>query len=84
MIVSVHSERELSGRVVLSMTYAEAVVVREAIAFADFAGDLPSRDPAEVEALSALLVSLDDLIPELGSVDYEAVVNRAWAEINSA
>lgn len=83
-IVRVHAEREETGRVRLSMTYAEAVAVREAIAFADFSGDLPSRDPAEIEATAALLTSLDGLIPELGSDGYESVVNRAWTEINSS
>jgi hypothetical protein len=84
MIVAVHAEREDTGRVSLSMTYAEAVAVREAIAFADFCGDIPSRDPAEIDAVGSLLVSLDGLIPELGSDGYESVVDRAWAEINSS
>jgi hypothetical protein len=83
MIFHVHAEREEGGRVNLSMTYAEAVAIREAIAFADFNGDLPSRDPGEDEALSSMLVSLDGLIPELGSDAYSSVVSRAWAEINS-
>jgi hypothetical protein len=80
----VHAERAETGEVRLSLTYAEAVAVREAIAFADFAGDLPARDPAEVEACSSLLVSLDGLIAELGSEKYGAVVSAAWAEINSS
>ncbi|MDT4893686.1 MAG: hypothetical protein QOE97_2721 [Pseudonocardiales bacterium] len=66
------------------MTYAEAVAVREAIAFANFCGDLPSRDPAKIDALSSVLVSLDGPIPEIGSDGYESVVDRAWAEINSS
>jgi hypothetical protein len=84
IIIKVHAEHEDTGRVRLSLTYAEAVAIREAIAFADFAGDLPARDPAEVEAISSLLVSLDGLIPELGSDKYDAVVSSAWAEINSS
>jgi hypothetical protein len=83
MIFQVHAERDETGRVHLSMTHAEAVAIREAIAFADFNGDLPARDPGENEALSRLLVSLDGLIPELGSDAYDSVVSRAWAEINS-
>lgn len=71
MIFHAHAERRQTGRVNLSMSYAEAVAIREAIAFADFTGDLPSRGPGADRALSSLLVSLDGghdgLIPELGS-----------------
>lgn len=77
----VHAEPEGDGRVVLSMTYAEAVAVRELIAFADFEGVLPHRDAAESEVVSRLLASLDELIPELGSDAYSAVVDAAWRDL---
>lgn len=48
IIIRVIAEHEDAGRVRLSLSYAEAVAIREAIAFADFAGDLPTRDAAEV------------------------------------
>jgi hypothetical protein len=69
--------------VVLSMTYAEAVALREAVAFADFDGGMPNRDPAETAVISRLLRALDSLIPELGSDGYGSAVKTAWAEVNS-
>jgi hypothetical protein len=79
----VHAELDDTGRVSFSMTYAEAVAIREVISFADFDGVLPARDPAETEVVSRLLESLDGLIPELGSDVYSAVVDTAWREINA-
>ena len=76
-----HAEPEAGGRVVLSMTYAEAVAVRELISFADFDGVLPNRHAAEGEVVSRLLASLDGLIPELGSDAYSAVVEAAWRDL---
>lgn len=66
------------------MTYAEAVAIREAISFLDFDGTLPARDPAETEAISRLLISLGELIPELGTDHYSAVVEAAWKAINES
>jgi hypothetical protein len=79
----VHAELDDTGRVSFSMTYAEAIAIREVISFADFDGVLPARDPAETEAVSRLLTSLNGLIPELGSDAYGSVVDSAWREINS-
>ena len=79
----VHAELDDRGRVSFSMSYAEAVAIREVISFADFDGVLPARDPAETEVVSRLLASLDGLIPELGSDAYSSVVDTAWREINA-
>ena len=62
----------------LSMTMAELVALREAIAFADFLGDLPSRSPSEVKVLGDFLRIADSLIPELGTDGYEQTVDAAW------
>ncbi|GAA4581270.1 hypothetical protein GCM10023176_61960 [Micromonospora coerulea] len=79
----VHAELDDTGRVSFSMTYAEAIAIREVISFADFDGVLPARDPAETEVVSRLLASLDGLIPELGSDAYSSIVDTAWREINA-
>lgn len=79
----VRAELDDTGRVSFSMTYAEAVAVREVISFADFDGALPARDPAETEVVSRLLASLDGLITEIGSDAYDSVVSTAWSEINA-
>jgi len=71
-----------SAAVLLSMTYAEAVALREAVALADFDGVLPNRDPAETAVVSRLLRALDPLIPEVGSDAYGSLVTTAWSEIN--
>ncbi|MFI7651038.1 hypothetical protein ACIBTZ_34020 [Micromonospora sp. NPDC049460] len=78
-----HAELDDTGKVSFSMTYAEAIAIREVISFADFDGVLPARDPAETEVVSRLLASLDGLIPELGFDAYSSVVDAAWREINA-
>lgn len=79
-----HAEPTDNGQVVVSMSNAEAVAIRELIAFADFTGDLPARHPAEATVVSRLLTTLDVLIPELGSDAYGSVVEAAWAALNPA
>ncbi|WP_256796444.1 hypothetical protein [Terrabacter sp. Ter38] len=70
-----------SGGVILTLSNAELVVLREAIAFADFSGDLAERSAAEIEVLSRFLRTVDPLIPALGSDHYDRLVTRAWDEI---
>jgi hypothetical protein len=43
----------VSGTVTLTMSNAELIALREAIAFADFAGDLPGRSAGEIEVLGS-------------------------------
>ena len=75
------ADMAVSGAVTLTMSNAELVALREAIAFADFAGDLPGRSAAETEILGRFLRTADALIPELGTDDYARVVSAAWTEI---
>jgi hypothetical protein len=70
-----------SGAVTLTMSNAELIALREAIAFADFAGDLPGRSAAEIEVLGRFLRTADTLSPELGNEKYDRVVTAAWNEI---
>lgn len=71
----------VSGAVTLTMSNAELIALREAIAFADFAGGLPGRSAGETEILDRFLRTTDALIPELGTDDYGRVVSAAWGEI---
>jgi len=71
------------NRVVVTLTRAEAVALREVVSFADFNDALEARDPAEATVVSALLTALDPLIPELGTDAYSDVLHAAWREINA-
>ena len=76
------AELDDNGAVVtLSMSRAELVGLREAIAFTDFLGDLPARSEAEVKVVGDFLRAADPLIPGLGTDDYEEMVNAAWRDI---
>jgi hypothetical protein len=78
---AVKGDIAVSGAVQLTMSNAELIALREAIAFADFAGDLPGRSAGEIEVLSRFLLTADTLIPELGSKKYDRVVMAAWDEL---
>jgi hypothetical protein len=67
-----------SGAVTLTMSNAELIALREAIAFADFAGDLPGRSAAEIEVLGRFLRTADTLSPEFGN---EKVRPRGYASL---
>ncbi|WP_239648870.1 hypothetical protein [Nocardiopsis chromatogenes] len=70
----------------LSMSQAEATILYELIAFAEFAYDLTSIDsqrPVEQKVLSDIQGALGPLIlPELDAHGYDAVMNRAHAAID--
>ena len=73
------------GSVTLSMSQAEAAVLHELIAFAEFANDLTSVEsekPVEQKVLSDVQQALAPLIPGLGTDGYQAVMNRAYAAID--
>ena len=70
--------------VTLSMSLAELVALREAVAFADFSGDLPARSEGEVAAIGGFLRAVDPLIPGLGTDAYDDAVNSAWRDLGSA
>ena len=75
------ADRQTFDQVSLTMSRAELIALREAIAFADFAGDLPARSRGEVAAIGRFLQAVDPLIPELGGDNYDRVVTAAWDEI---
>ncbi|WP_017597524.1 hypothetical protein [Nocardiopsis lucentensis] len=73
------------GSVTLGMSQAEAAVLHELIAFAEFAHDLTSIEserPVEQKVLSDVQQALAPLIPGLGTDDYQTVMNRAYAAID--
>ncbi|MEU0242259.1 hypothetical protein ABZ234_31665 [Nocardiopsis sp. NPDC006198] len=74
------------GSVTLGMSRAEATVLHELIAFAEFAYDLSSIEsarPVEQKVLSDVQQALAPLVlPELGAHGYDAVMNRARAAID--
>lgn len=79
--VQMQGDVDNDGAVTLSMSRAELIGLREAIAFADFLGDLPARSDAEVKVLGDFIRMADPLVPGLGTDDYEKTVNAAWREI---
>ncbi|MFD6098100.1 hypothetical protein ACFVWN_24400 [Nocardiopsis flavescens] len=73
------------GSVSLGMSRAEATVLHELIAFAEFAHDLteiaPER-PVEQKVLSDVQQALAPLIPGLGTAGYQAALDRAYAAVD--
>ncbi|GAB2498962.1 hypothetical protein [Nocardiopsis aegyptia] len=73
------------GSVTLSMSQAEATVLHELIAWAEFAEDLTSIEPdgpVEQKVLSDVQTTLAPLIPGLGTDRYQAEFDRAHAAID--
>ncbi|MGQ4271827.1 hypothetical protein [Nocardiopsis changdeensis] len=73
------------GSVTLSMSQAEATVLHELIAFAEFANDLTSIEPerpVEQKVLSDVQQALAPLIRGLGTEGYGAALDRAFAAID--
>lgn len=74
------------GSVTLGMSQAQATVLHELIAFAEFAYDLTSIEaerPVEQKVLSDIQRALAPLmLPELDAHGYDAVMHRAHAAID--
>ena len=59
------------------MTSAELPALRETLAFADFAGDLPALGAGEIEALGRFLRVADALNPALEAGEYHRAATAA-------
>jgi len=71
--------------VTLSMSQAEATVLHELIARAEFANDLTTIElahPVDQKVLSDVQQALAPLIPGLGTDRYQAEINRAYLAID--
>lgn len=70
--------------VTLTLSYDEAVILHEALAYGEWSGEFEQidfLDPLYVEMLSRLQLALARLIPELGSEDYGPLVKAALAAV---
>ncbi|GIF67447.1 hypothetical protein Ais01nite_54820 [Asanoa ishikariensis] len=72
------------GTVTLRMSQAEAVVLHEAIARAEFANDLGEIElqPVEQKVFSAVQQTLAPLIAGLGTDGYQGTLDRAYTAID--
>lgn len=80
------ADRDVDGGVILRLSYAEAVVLHEAVAFSEWSNDLAEielREPVERKVLSDIQQSLGLLIPELGTGQYHDAVRRAQSEVDT-
>jgi hypothetical protein len=67
------------------MSLAEAVVLHELIAFAEFSEDLTVVElarPQDQRVMSKVQQALAPLVPDLGTDRYGAAVERAYREID--
>ncbi len=83
----VDAHRESSDSVEVSVTYAEAVALHEALAYGEWSGEFEQMsfvDPLFVTVLGRLQQALAPLIPELGSDGYSAAVDDALEALRSA
>lgn len=83
----VESHREPDGRITLSMSEAEAVVLHQVIAFAEWSNELDEielREPVERKVLSDVQQTLDPRIPGLGTDTYQRTVDAAYSVIDSS
>lgn len=83
--VLMECQREPDGTFILRFSEAEAMVLHEKIAHAEFADDLESTDLAEPVAqkvFSDVQQSLAPLIPGLGTDTYGSLVDGAFASID--
>jgi hypothetical protein len=74
-----------SGQVTLSMSVAEAIVLYELIAFAEWAEDLTVMElarPQDQKVMSDVQQALAPLVPDLGTDGYSAAVQRAYRELD--
>lgn len=77
--------REPDGTISLRMSEAEAVVLHEKVAMAEFADDLELIDlsePVEKKVFSDVQQALAPLIPDLGTDAYGGRVEGAYASID--
>jgi hypothetical protein len=84
---AVEASRASSSSVQVSLSYAEAVTLHEALAYGEWSGEFAQmsyRDPLFVSVLSRLQLSLAPLIPELGSERYGAAVDAALEQVRPA
>ncbi len=73
------------GSVTLRISQAGAVVLHQAIAGTEFENELAEielRQPVEQKVFSDVQQALVSLIPGLGTDEYQATVDRAYAEID--
>lgn len=76
---------QADGTVSLVLTEAEAVVLHEAIAAAEFADDLSTvelAEPVEKKVFSDVQQALAPLVPDLGTDRYGSTVKGAYASID--
>ena len=79
------ASRTSDGTVHLLLTEAEAVVLHEAIATAEFAEDLEAvalGEPVEKKVFSDVQQALAPLVPDLGTDRYGLTVQGAYASID--
>jgi hypothetical protein len=79
------ARRQPDGSVSLTLTEAEAVVLHEIIAVAEFAEDLDTVDlgePVGKKVFSDIQQALAPLVPDLGTDRYGATVQGAYASID--
>src|SRR6266487_2196873 len=71
------------GSVTLRISQAEAVELHQAIAGTEFElAEIELRQPVEQKVFSDVQQALVSLIPGLGTDEYQATVDRAYAEID--
>ncbi|OIQ79532.1 hypothetical protein GALL_387220 [mine drainage metagenome] len=81
----VRARREPDGGVSLRMSYAEAVVLHEVVAFSEWSNGLTEielREPVERKVVSDVQQSLAPLIPELGTGEYGPSVRHAQSQVD--
>ena len=80
------SSTELEGRITLTMSHSEAVVLRELVASSEFSNELIEielRHPAGRKVSSDVQQVLAALVPGLGSARYVDTLSEAYAAIDS-
>lgn len=79
----VEAVRAADEAVVVTMSSAEFVALRELASFADWSAEVPNRDRGEAVVVSRLLRCFDPLISSLGTDAYGAEVEEAWATLRA-
>lgn len=84
-MLNMESIRGADGSITLRMSEDEAVVLHLKIAWSEFEADLEAIDldqPVDQKVFSDVQQVLAPLIPGLGTEDYQARIDRAYAAID--